>query len=126
MGAYDTTSAAPMAGFPMPPKELVLQLLTNVHAHMTTYPDDRNVVLELAAQGEEGKAPHLEEIIRRRVAEKPDSQLAPYNSQEGAWFLKRSIDKYKAIDPEVLAAAEKFGAFQSGIANMYDKLNPAA
>mmetsp|Transcript_14289 Transcript_14289/g.30013 ORF Transcript_14289/g.30013 Transcript_14289/m.30013 type:complete len:115 (+) Transcript_14289:75-419(+) len=112
--------------FPEPSKDLVVEFLSNVYDHMTKNPEDKSLILELAAAGEEGSAPHLEEIISRRVAEKPDSRLEPYNSKDGAWFMKRSIDKLKATDEDVLSAANKFADFQSGIANMVDKLDPAA
>mmetsp|Transcript_68832 Transcript_68832/g.201580 ORF Transcript_68832/g.201580 Transcript_68832/m.201580 type:complete len:115 (+) Transcript_68832:75-419(+) len=112
--------------FPEPSKDLVVEFLSNVYDHMTKNPDDKSLILELAAAGEEGSAPHLEEIIGRRVAEKPDSRLEPYNSKDGAWFMKRSIDRLKATDEDVLSAANKFADFQSGIASMVDKLDPAA
>mmetsp|Transcript_61293 Transcript_61293/g.169928 ORF Transcript_61293/g.169928 Transcript_61293/m.169928 type:complete len:115 (-) Transcript_61293:124-468(-) len=112
--------------FPEPSKELILQFLTNVYEHMAANPKDKQLILELVEAGEEGSAPHLEEIVKRRVEEKPDSQLAPYNSKEGAWFLKRSIDKLKATDAEVLEAANKFATFDSGIAGMVNKLDPPA
>mmetsp|Transcript_26046 Transcript_26046/g.72824 ORF Transcript_26046/g.72824 Transcript_26046/m.72824 type:complete len:115 (+) Transcript_26046:70-414(+) len=108
--------------FPEPSKELILQLLNNVFDHMSANPDDKNLLLELGSSTSEVRALHLEEIIKRRVAEKPESQLAPYNSAAGAVFLKTSIDAMKATDPDIQEAAKKYEAFSPAWASLKSKL----
>mmetsp|Transcript_32469 Transcript_32469/g.69142 ORF Transcript_32469/g.69142 Transcript_32469/m.69142 type:complete len:105 (+) Transcript_32469:42-356(+) len=98
--------------FPEASKDLILQLIANVGEHISApeHADDKAVILELSKENSADRAPAFEEVIRRRVAEKPESQLAPYNSPEGAVFLRNSLSDMCKSDADVQATWQKWSS----------------
>eukprot|EP00440_Ansanella_granifera_P027728 gb/GFBE01030126.1/.p1 GENE.gb/GFBE01030126.1/~~gb/GFBE01030126.1/.p1 ORF type:complete len:111 (+),score=24.76 gb/GFBE01030126.1/:1-333(+) len=92
-----------MADFPEPSKELIIQLATNVCNHLSDPANaaDVDVIKEKLATAGPESAPVFEVIISRRVAEKPESSLAPYDSPEGALFFRNAAIRMSKEDPEL-------------------------
>eukprot|EP00931_Biecheleriopsis_adriatica_P033706 TRINITY_DN1954_c0_g1_i1.p2 TRINITY_DN1954_c0_g1~~TRINITY_DN1954_c0_g1_i1.p2 ORF type:complete len:112 (+),score=16.95 TRINITY_DN1954_c0_g1_i1:57-392(+) len=107
--------------FPEPPKDLIIQLATNVCNHLSDPENQADVELikeKLTLAGPDS-APVFEVIIARRVEEKPESSLAPWNSPEGAVFFRDSALRMAKADPELGATLQPLIAQMQSICGVH-------